>query len=77
MASIAATAGADSELTQGKKALFGEDFELDIYEWAVAEPGRVQTRVSVSVAARARAVRVRSVRMSVESFPQDGLTLDG
>ena len=28
-----------SELTAGKKALFAEDFELDIYEWILAESG--------------------------------------
>jgi len=28
-----------SELTGGKKALFGEDFELDIYEWTLMEEG--------------------------------------
>ena len=28
-----------SELTAGKKALFAEDFELDIYEWTLAESG--------------------------------------
>jgi hypothetical protein len=26
-------------LTEGKKALFAEDFELDIYEWMLMEPG--------------------------------------
>ena len=31
-----------SELIAGKKALFAEDFELDIYEWVVAESGAQQ-----------------------------------
>jgi len=38
---LTAVAGgsAESELIGGKKALFGEDFELDIYEWTLMEEG--------------------------------------
>jgi len=38
LAAICAQAGA-SQLTRGKKALFGEDFEMDIYEWTLMEEG--------------------------------------
>ena len=31
-----------SELTRGKKALFTEDFEADIYEWEVMEEGETE-----------------------------------
>ena len=31
-----------SDLTRGKKALFTEDFELDIYEWTVTENGATE-----------------------------------
>jgi len=59
-AAFCTPAGA-SELTRGKKALFAEDFEMDIYEWTLMEEGTLtwselkkRTRVTTRCCSQAR-----------------------